>query len=46
VRIAIFSTLRPGTAFYPDSDKIGAGPRDARRYFRRGDAVDYRDGER
>jgi uncharacterized cupin superfamily protein len=44
-RIAIFSTLRPGTALYPDSDKIGAGPREDRRYFRRGDAVDYWDGE-
>jgi uncharacterized cupin superfamily protein len=44
-RIAIFSTLRPGTAFYPDSDKIGAGPREDRRYFRRGDAVPYWDGE-
>jgi uncharacterized cupin superfamily protein len=45
-RIAIFSTLRPGTAFYPDSDKLGAGPPWDRRYFRRSDAVDYWDGER
>jgi uncharacterized cupin superfamily protein len=40
-RIAIFSTRRPGTVFYPDSDKLGAGGR----YFRRGDAVDYWEGE-
>jgi uncharacterized cupin superfamily protein len=44
-RIAIFGTRRPGDAFYPDSDKIGAGPPWDRRYFRRGDAVDYWDGE-
>jgi uncharacterized cupin superfamily protein len=44
-RVAIFSTLRYGNAVYPDSDKIGAGPRADRRYFRRGDAVDYWDGE-
>ena len=46
VRLVIFSTLQYGTASYPDSDKIGAGWRDERRYFRRGDAVDYWDGER
>jgi uncharacterized cupin superfamily protein len=45
VRLAIFSTLNYGTATYPDSDKIGAGSRDDRRYFRRGDAVDYWEGE-
>jgi uncharacterized cupin superfamily protein len=44
-RIAIFSTLRPGAAFYPDSDKVGAGPPDDRRYFRRSDSVDYWLGE-
>ena len=44
-RVAIFSTLRKGTVFYPDSDKVGAGPPDDRRYYRRGDAVDYWDGE-
>ena len=42
VRVAIFSTLRPGTyPVYPDSDKVGAN----RRYFRMQDAVDYWDGE-
>jgi uncharacterized cupin superfamily protein len=46
VRVVIFSTLHYGTASYPDSDKVGAGWRDDRRYFRRGDAVDYWDGER
>ena len=45
VRVAIFSTLRQGSVVYPDSDKIGAGPPWDRRYFRRGDAVDYWDGE-
>ena len=44
-RIAIFSTLRHGTAVYPDSDKVGAGPPADRRYFRRSDAVDYWEGE-
>jgi uncharacterized cupin superfamily protein len=44
-RLAIFSTLRHGTAVYPDSDKLGAGPPWDRRYFRRSDAVDYWDGE-
>jgi uncharacterized cupin superfamily protein len=46
VRLLIFSTLNYGTVTYPDSDKIGAGWRDDRRYFRRGDAVDYWEGER
>lgn len=45
VRVAIFSTLRQGSVVYPDSDKLGAGPPHDRRYFRRGDAVDYWDGE-
>jgi uncharacterized cupin superfamily protein len=45
VRIGMFSTLQYGTASYPDSDKIGAGWRDERRYFRRSDAVDYWEGE-
>jgi uncharacterized cupin superfamily protein len=44
-RIAIFSTRRHGTVLYPDSDKIGAGPPEDRRYFKRGDAVPYWDGE-
>ena len=45
VRVAIFSTLRQGHCFYPDSDKVGAGPPEDRRYYRRSDAVDYWDGE-
>jgi uncharacterized cupin superfamily protein len=45
VRIAVFSTRRPGDAFYPDSGKLGAGPPWERRYFRLEDAVDYWDGE-
>jgi uncharacterized cupin superfamily protein len=44
-RVAIFSTLRHGTSMYPDADKIGAGPRDDRRWYRRADNVDYWDGE-
>jgi uncharacterized cupin superfamily protein len=44
-RVAIFSTRNQGSAHYPDSDKIGAGPPWDRLYFRRGDAVDYWDGE-
>jgi uncharacterized cupin superfamily protein len=44
-RLAIFSTRRPGDAFYPDSGKLGAGPPWDRRYFRLADAVDYWDGE-
>ena len=41
VRVAIFSTLRPGTVVYPDSGKVStiAG------VFRLRDAVDYWDGE-
>ena len=41
VRLAIFSTLNRGFVAYPDADKLGAGGL----YFRRGDAVDYWDGE-
>jgi hypothetical protein len=43
--VAIFSTRKQGSAHYPDSDKIGAGPPWDRLYFRRGDAVDYWEGE-
>lgn len=45
VRVAIFSTRRPGTAFYPESDKVGAGPPDDRRYHRRSAAVGFWNGE-
>ena len=45
-RVAIFSTQRVGTSHYPDSDKVGAGPPEDRRYYRRADAVDYWDGEK
>jgi uncharacterized cupin superfamily protein len=45
VRFAIFSTMRHGASVYPDSDKLGAGPPDDRRYFPRSAAVDYWDGE-
>jgi uncharacterized cupin superfamily protein len=45
VRIALFSTLRPGQAFYPESGKVGSGPPSDRRYFRLADAVEYWDGE-
>ena len=41
VRIALFSTLRPGSVAYPDSGKVGARGQ----YFRLADAVDYWDGE-
>ncbi len=41
VRVAIFSTLRQGNAYYPDSDKVGLRGR----YYRRRDAVDYWYGE-
>ena len=44
VRIAILSTKNePAIAVYPDSDKIGVWPEG--KLFRRGDAVDYWDGE-
>lgn len=45
VRVAIFSTRRQGSTEYPDSGKVGTGPPWDRLYFRRGDAVDYWDGE-
>ena len=44
-RVVIFGTRRHGSVVYPDSDKLGAGPPHDRRYFRRGDAVDYWTGE-
>jgi uncharacterized cupin superfamily protein len=40
-RVAIFSTLRPGSSVYPDSGKVGV----AGRTYRTADAVDYWDGE-
>ena len=40
-RVAIFSTLRPGSSAYPDSAKVGV----AGRVFRIADEVDYWDGE-
>lgn len=45
VRVAIFSTRNQGSAHYPDSGKVGAGPPWDRLYFRRSDAVDYWEGE-
>jgi uncharacterized cupin superfamily protein len=42
-RVAIFSTRNQGSAHYPDSGKVGAGPPWDRLYFRRGDAVGYWD---
>jgi uncharacterized cupin superfamily protein len=44
-RVAIFATRRHGSVSYPDSVKLGAGPPHERLFFRRGDAVDYWDGE-
>jgi uncharacterized cupin superfamily protein len=47
-RILIFSTgKRPVVSVYPDSDKVGVRATDAeeRLDFRRGDAVDYWEGE-
>ena len=41
VRLAIFSTLRAGSAVYPDSGKVGV----AGQVFRTADEVDYWDGE-
>ena len=41
-RVAIFSTLRKGSAEYPDSGKVSA----AGRIFRIADEVDYWEGER
>lgn len=49
VRVAIFSTLRlPSVVEYLDSDKVGVrwGSGDEVLRFRRGDAVDYWEGER
>jgi uncharacterized cupin superfamily protein len=48
--VAISSSGRPDIVVYPDSDKLGAGERLARggglfEFFRRGDAVDYWEGE-
>ncbi|MFC7071410.1 cupin domain-containing protein [Halobaculum lipolyticum] len=55
LRYLAVSTMRdPEVLVYPDSDKVGAisgaapggdGERDVDAYFRRGDAVDYWDGE-
>jgi uncharacterized cupin superfamily protein len=45
-RVAIFATRRHGSVSYPDSVKLGAGPPHERLFFRRGDAVEYWDGER
>jgi uncharacterized cupin superfamily protein len=55
LRYLLVSTMRdPEVLVYPDSDKVGAmagaapggdGERDVSAYFRRGDAVDYWDGE-
>jgi uncharacterized cupin superfamily protein len=47
-RIVIFSTgRRPSVSVYPDSDKVGVRSTGDEEYlnFRRGDAVDYWDGE-
>jgi uncharacterized cupin superfamily protein len=39
-RVAFFSTLRPGSVVYPDSDKVSAA---GGLYFRRPDAVEGRE---
>ncbi len=49
--LAISSNGRPDVVVYPDSDKIGVGERlprggGLRAFFRRGDSVDYFEGER
>ncbi|HWM55483.1 MAG TPA: cupin domain-containing protein [Solirubrobacterales bacterium] len=49
--LAISSSGRPDVVVYPDSDKIGVGERlpkggGLRAFFRRGDGVDYFEGER
>ena len=47
-RVLLFSTERdPSIAVYPDSDKLGTRPQDSadRLNFRRGEAVDYWEGE-
>jgi uncharacterized cupin superfamily protein len=49
VRVIMLSTkLKPDVSVYPDSDKFGVFPGnpDDHAIFRRGDAVDYFDGER
>jgi len=48
--LAVSSQGRPDVVVYPDADKIGVGVRlpeggGLRAFFRRGDAVDYFDGE-
>jgi uncharacterized cupin superfamily protein len=48
--LAVSSSGRPDVVVYPDSDKIGVGERlphgdGLRAFFRRGDAVDYFEGE-
>ena len=48
--ITVSSSGRPDVVVYPDADKIGVGERlprggGLRAYFRRGDAVDYFEGE-
>jgi uncharacterized cupin superfamily protein len=48
--LAISSSGRPDVVVYPDSDKIGVGERlpwggGLRAFFKRGDGVDYYDGE-
>lgn len=48
--LAVSSHGRPDVVVYPDADKIGVGERlpeggGLRAFFRRGDAVDYFDGE-
>ena len=48
--LAVSSHGRPDVVVYPDSDKIGVGERlpkggGLRAFFKRGDAVDYFDGE-
>jgi uncharacterized cupin superfamily protein len=45
LRVAMLSNKSdPGAAIYPDSDKVGVFP--PNELFRRGDAVDYWEGER
>jgi uncharacterized cupin superfamily protein len=48
VRVAMLSTKsKTAIAVYPDSDKVGvwSGDGEVTQFFRRGDAVDYWDGE-
>jgi len=45
-RVLMFSNLvELGATVYPDSDKLGVYPVGERHLFRRGDAVDYYEGE-